>query len=172
MARKQDEALCYKYIKNSLSDRLCDLYASRVTDPRLLWNALETNFKPKEEHVNYRHLVSKYLEFQMVEEKSVFDQMRDLHYLVFKLDNQSIFLPPELQIGAVLTRLPPSWKEFSETMMTKSNNFAFNFLMNTIDKKAMGLQPPPRFDGRVPRLAPPKVNLGVKRNNFKKKNAQ
>ena len=61
---RESEELCVGHIKNSLSDRLYDLYAP-VTDPRELWKALELKYKAHEEGTN-KYLVSKYLEFQMV----------------------------------------------------------------------------------------------------------
>ena len=57
------------HIKNSLYDRLYDLYVS-VKDRRELLSALELKYKAYEEGTN-KYLVSKYLEFQMDDEKPI-----------------------------------------------------------------------------------------------------
>ncbi|GKC86851.1 hypothetical protein Tco_1147500, partial [Tanacetum coccineum] len=48
MIRKEDETLCCGHIKNSLSDRLYDVYAP-IIDPRKLWSTLEFKYKQQEE---------------------------------------------------------------------------------------------------------------------------
>ncbi|GKC89781.1 hypothetical protein Tco_1150430 [Tanacetum coccineum] len=50
MIRKEDETLCCGHIKSSLSDTLCNLYAS-VTNPRELWSALEFKYKTHEQEI-------------------------------------------------------------------------------------------------------------------------
>ncbi|KAJ9565841.1 hypothetical protein OSB04_001807 [Centaurea solstitialis] len=69
--RKEAEALCLGHIKNTLSDRLFDLY-SPISDPRELWKALEQKYKTHEEGTN-KYLVFKYLEFQMVDDKPIME---------------------------------------------------------------------------------------------------
>ncbi|GJZ50586.1 viral movement protein [Tanacetum coccineum] len=83
MIRKEDETLCCGHIKSSLSDTLCDLYAS-VTNPRELWSALEFKYKTHEQDTN-KYLVSKYLEFVMVEGKTIMEQVHELQVFVNKL---------------------------------------------------------------------------------------
>ncbi|GJU78150.1 copia-like retrotransposon [Tanacetum coccineum] len=87
MIRKEDKTLCCGHIKNSLSDTLCDLYAS-VTNPRELWSALEFKYKTHEQGTN-KYLVSKYLEFVMVEGKTIMEQVHELQVLVNKLKARS-----------------------------------------------------------------------------------
>jgi hypothetical protein len=89
--RRESQELCVGHIKNSLSDRLYDLYAP-VTDPVELWKALETKYKAYEEGTN-KYLVSKYLEFQMVDDKPIMEQVHELQVLVNKLNSLSIPLP-------------------------------------------------------------------------------
>nr|KAJ0212114.1 hypothetical protein LSAT_V11C400178980 [Lactuca sativa] len=101
---RESEELCVGHIKNSLSDRLYDLYTS-VKDPRELWNALELKYKAHEEGTD-KYLVSKYLEFQMADDKSIIEQ-----------------------VGAIIAKLPPSWKDFSKRMMHKFEDYSLDDLM-------------------------------------------
>ena len=71
--RKEQEHLACGHIKNVLSDRLYDLY-SPITCPRELWKALENKYKAHEEGTN-KYLLSRYLCFQMVDEKPILEQL-------------------------------------------------------------------------------------------------
>nr|GFA63947.1 copia-like retrotransposon [Tanacetum cinerariifolium] len=94
------------HIKNSLSDRLYGVYAP-ITDPQKLWSSLEFKYKQQEEGTN-RYLISKFFDFQMVDEKPILEQVHELHILVNKLNVLSIPIPEMLQVGAVVLKLPPS----------------------------------------------------------------
>ncbi|XP_052625720.1 uncharacterized protein LOC128132793 [Lactuca sativa] len=124
---RESEELCVGHIKNSLSDRLYDLY-SPVKDPKELWNALELKYKAHEEGTNKYH-VSKYLEFQMVDDKSIMEQVHELQVMVNKLNALTISLPELFQVGAIIAKLPPSWKDFSKRMMHKSEDYSLDDLM-------------------------------------------
>ncbi|GKA98674.1 zinc finger, CCHC-type containing protein [Tanacetum coccineum] len=97
MIRKEDETICCGHIKNSLFDTLYDLYAS-VTNPRELWNALEFKYKTHEQGTN-KYLVSKYLEFVMVEGKTIMEQAHsDPVYKDLHLGSSKEAKEPNLQI--------------------------------------------------------------------------
>ncbi|GJU02491.1 copia-like retrotransposon, partial [Tanacetum coccineum] len=97
MIRKEDETLCCGHIKNSLSDTLYDLYAS-VTNPRELWSALDFKYKTHEQGTN-KYLVSKYLEFIMVEGKMIMEQVHKLQVLINKLKALSIPITEAFQVS-------------------------------------------------------------------------
>ncbi|KAJ9547349.1 LOW QUALITY PROTEIN: hypothetical protein OSB04_019892 [Centaurea solstitialis] len=124
LLRKEAEVLCLRHIKNTLSDRLFDIY-SPITDPRELWKALEQKYKTHEEGTN-KYLVFKYLEFQMVDDKPIMEQV---HVLVNKLNALSIPIVELFQVGAIIAKLPPSWKDFYKRMMRKSEDFSLDDLL-------------------------------------------
>ncbi|XP_023749432.1 uncharacterized protein LOC111897715 [Lactuca sativa] len=124
---RESEELCVVHIKNSLSDRLYDLY-SPIKDPKELWSALELKYKAHEEGTN-KYLVSKYLEFHMVDDKPIMEQVHELQVMVNKLNALSISLPELFQVGAIITKLPPSWKDFSKRMTHKSEDYSLDDLM-------------------------------------------
>ena len=127
LVRKEAEDLCLGHIKNSLSDRLYDLYAP-VTSARELWKALEDKYKAHEEGTN-KYLISKYLDFQMVDDKSILEQVHELQVLVNKLTALSIPLPEIFQVGVIIAKLPPTWKDFSKRMMHKSEDYSLDELL-------------------------------------------
>ncbi|GJS50131.1 copia-like retrotransposon [Tanacetum coccineum] len=127
MIRKEDETLCCGHIKNSLSGTLYDLYAP-ITNPRELWSALEFKYKTHEQGTN-KYLVSKYLEFIMVEGKMIMEQVHKLQVLINKLKALSIPITEAFQVGAILTKLPSSWKSFSKKMLNKTEDYSLDDLL-------------------------------------------
>ena len=125
--RKEQEHLACGHIKNVLSDRLYDLY-SPITCACELWKALENKYKAHEEGTN-KYLVSRYLRFQMVDEKPILEQVHELQVLVNKLNILSIPVPKIFQVGAIVDKLPPSWKDFSKRMMHKSEEYSLDDLL-------------------------------------------
>ncbi|KAF5775122.1 putative RNA-directed DNA polymerase [Helianthus annuus] len=127
LIRKEAEDLCLGHIKNSLSDRLYDLYAP-IKSARELWKALEDKYKAHEEGTN-KYLIAKYLDFQMVDDKSILEQVHELQVLVNKLTALSIPLPEIFQVGVIIAKLPPGWKDFSKRMMHKSEDYSLDELL-------------------------------------------
>ncbi|KAJ9565484.1 hypothetical protein OSB04_001450 [Centaurea solstitialis] len=128
LLRKEAENLACGHIKNALSDRLYDLYAS-ITCPRELWKSLEHKYKAQEEGTN-KYLVSKYLRFQMVDDKPILEQVHELQVLVNKMNTLSIPIPEIFQVGAIIDKLPSSWKDFSKRMMHKSEDYSLDDMLN------------------------------------------
>ena len=182
--RRESEQLCLGHMKNTLSDRLYDLYAS-VTDPRELWNSLELKYKAHEEGTN-KYLVSKYLEFHMIDDKPIMEQVHELQVLVNKLTALSIVLPELFQVGAVLAKLPPSWKDFSKKMMHRSDDFSLDDLMKHLrieeearnrDRKGKGVSSVHHVSGggsgqKGKTGFKNKKGLAPKKKEFKKPNPQ
>nr|KAJ0197577.1 hypothetical protein LSAT_V11C700367030 [Lactuca sativa] len=76
-----------------------------------------------------KYLVSKYLEFQMADDKSIMEQVHELQVMVNKLNALSISIPELFQVGAIIAKLPHSWKNFSKRMMHKSEDYSLEDLM-------------------------------------------
>nr|KAJ0194771.1 hypothetical protein LSAT_V11C700357350 [Lactuca sativa] len=118
---KESQELYVGRIKNSLSDRLYDIYVP-VKDLRELWSTLELKYKSHEEGTN-KYLVSKYLEFQMADDKPIMEQV-----MVNKLNVLSISIPELFQVGAIIAKLPPSRKDFSKRMIHKYEDYSLDDL--------------------------------------------
>ena len=124
---KEQESLACGHIKNALSDRLYDLY-SPITCPRELWKAMESKYKAHEEGTN-KYLASRYLHFQMVDDKLILKQAHEIQVLVNQMKMLSIPIPEIFQVGAIIDKLPPSWKNFSKRMMHKSEDYSLDDLL-------------------------------------------
>jgi len=121
--RTEDEELARGHILNTVSDRLYDLY-TEIKSPRELWEQLDFKYKAEEEGTN-KYLVSKYLDFKMVDNKPILEQIHELQVLVNKLRILKIVLPEVFQVGAIIAKLPPSWKDFAKKVLTQVRGHFF-----------------------------------------------
>src|SRR4051812_19207939 len=78
--RAKCTGLCRGHILNIVFDRIFDLYCT-VNDPRELWEALDFKYKAEEQGTN-KYLIDQYLEFKMVDNKSIMDQIHELQVIV------------------------------------------------------------------------------------------
>ena len=128
--RAKDTGLCRGHILNMVSDRIFDLYTS-VKDPRELWEALDFKYKAEEQGIN-KYLIDQYLEFKMVDNKSIMDQIHELQVIVNKLSILKIVLPEIFQVGVIISKLPHSWNGFAKKLMHKSEDFTMEEIQKTL----------------------------------------
>nr|KAJ0207727.1 hypothetical protein LSAT_V11C500270100 [Lactuca sativa] len=65
----------------------------------------------------------------MADDKSIMEQVHELQVMVNKLKALSISIPELFQVGVIIAKLPPSWKDFSKRMMHKSEEYSLDDLM-------------------------------------------
>jgi len=53
------------------------------------------------------------------------DQIHEIQMLISKLSDLDIKVPDSLQVGAVLSKLPPSWNEYRKKMLHSTYNYTF-----------------------------------------------
>jgi len=75
-AWEEADFLCKNFILNGLSDDLYDYYISNKT-AKEIWDALQKKYDTEEASTK-KHAVSRYLKFQMTDEKSVEAQSHEL----------------------------------------------------------------------------------------------
>ncbi|RVW44269.1 Retrovirus-related Pol polyprotein from transposon TNT 1-94 [Vitis vinifera] len=120
--REKDELICRGHILNALSDRLYDLYTN-TNSAREIWEALENKYKAEEEGTK-RFLISQYIDFKFVDEKPLLPQIHKLQVIVNKLKVLKIELPEAFQVGAIVVKLPSSWKGYRKRILHKSEDYS------------------------------------------------
>ncbi|XP_058753877.1 uncharacterized protein LOC131627055 [Vicia villosa] len=120
--RKEDELLCHGHILNTLSDCLYDLYTNTAS-AKEIWKALEFKFKAEEEGTK-KFLISKYFDFKMLDSKPILAQVHELQVLVNKIKAVKIDVPEAFQVGAIIEKLPPSWKGYRKKLLHSSEDFS------------------------------------------------
>ncbi|WKA00091.1 hypothetical protein VitviT2T_018481 [Vitis vinifera] len=120
--REEDELICRGHILNALSDRLYDLYTNTYS-AREIWEALENKYKAEEEGTK-KFLISQYIDFKFFDEKPLLPQIHELQVIVNKLKVLKIELPEAFQVGAIMAKLPSSWKGYRKRILHKSEDYS------------------------------------------------
>ena len=135
-----------------------------------LWNALEKNFGTEDVGLK-RFSVEKYLDFQMVDDKSLMDQVHEFENFVYELRLKGVELNEILLVTSLIKKIAFSWNEFARMLKQKPKDFSFTDLLIFIriegHRNTQKIFPIPGFCVRENI----KENIHKpKSNNFKKKN--
>ncbi|KDP28479.1 hypothetical protein JCGZ_14250 [Jatropha curcas] len=111
-----DDYMCRRNILASLSDALYYQYSKNAKSAKELWEELKLVYL-YEEFGKKRSHVKKYIEFQMVEEKPILDQVQELNSIADSIVATGIFIDEKFHVSAIISKLPPSWKDFCMKLM-------------------------------------------------------
>ncbi|KAL5537437.1 hypothetical protein UlMin_045733 [Ulmus minor] len=120
--REDDELICRGHILNALSDRLYDLYTN-TKSAKEIWIALEFKYKAEEEGTK-KVLISKYFDFKFLDDKPLLPQIHELQIIVNKLKAVKIELLEPFQVGAIIAKLPPTWKGYRKKVLHRSEDYS------------------------------------------------
>nr|CAB3471194.1 unnamed protein product [Digitaria exilis] len=101
---------CLSRLLNIISNRLFNLY-SKFESAKALWTELESEFS-EVDNGNESFATESYLNYKMVEGRSVMEQLQELQLLVRDLVQYNRLLPDSFQVNAILAKLPSSWRDF------------------------------------------------------------
>ncbi|XP_074263407.1 uncharacterized protein LOC141586169 [Silene latifolia] len=167
---RDDDHICRQNIINTLCDNLYSHYSKKRGSARDLWEELKVTYL-YEEYGAKVSLVKKYIEFQIVEEKSVFEQVQELHHIADSLIASGMYVEEKLHVNVIISKLPPSWKPFSVELM-KEDYLPVWMLMNELKDEEEYRQNGNKNEGLRPRLAspvfPPAKKLGPERIPMKR----
>lgn len=123
-----DDLVCRHNILNSLSDHLFYLYSKKPTTAKELWEELKL-VNLCEEFRTKRSQVKKYIEFQMVEEKPVLEQVEELNNIADTIVAGGMVIEEKFHVSVIISKLPPSWKDICVKLMCEEH-LPFPMLMH------------------------------------------
>ena len=141
--RADDEVMCRGHILNTLSDSLYDFY-NPIESAKEIWNSLEYKYKTEKEGTD-KFLIYKYLEFSMVDTKSVLDQIHKLQVLVTKLRELKVEISESFQVGAIIAKLPQSWNDYRKKLLHRRDDMSLDELQKhlRIEEETRSRDPKP-----------------------------
>ena len=94
-----------------LTENLVDSYVLLPTGKEL-WDGLETQYGVSDAGSEL-YVMKQFLDYRMVEDRSVVEQAHEIHTLAKDLRNYSkespCVLPDKFVAGGIISKLPPSW---------------------------------------------------------------
>ncbi|KAM2422377.1 hypothetical protein ACFXTH_028601 [Malus domestica] len=126
-AWKHNDFLCRNYILNALDDSLYDVYVVCKT-AKELWESLEKKYKT-EDAGSKKFVVGKFLDYKMVDSKSVVSQTEDLQKIIHDIHVEGMVINESFQVTSIIEKLPPSWKEFKSYLKHKRKEMTLEDLI-------------------------------------------
>ncbi|XP_023539029.1 uncharacterized protein LOC111799782 [Cucurbita pepo subsp. pepo] len=114
-----DDHMCRHIILNSLSDSLFHKYTKRTMSARELWKELNSLYLC--DYGTRRSQVKKYLEFRMVEEKSILEQVEELNNIAESIISAGMRIDEDFHVSAIISKLPPSWTNVFVKLMREEH---------------------------------------------------
>ncbi|XP_031263390.1 uncharacterized protein LOC116121570 [Pistacia vera] len=160
-----DDNTCHRHILNSLSDHLYYQYSDKTKSAKELWEELKLVYL-FEEIGTKRSKVKKYIEFQMVDEKSILEQVMELNNIADSVVAAGMLIDESFHVNVILSKLPLSWKGLCIKLM-HAEHLSFLTLMDHI--KAEGETCERNSQGGPSKLLDPlAINFGPRMKEMKR----
>ncbi|KAF7844102.1 RNA polymerase II transcriptional coactivator KELP [Senna tora] len=111
-----DDFMCRRNILCYLSDHLFNQYANRKMTAKELWEELKFVYL-YEEFGTKRSQVKRYIEFQMVDENPLLEQVHEFNTIADSVVSAGTFFDENFHVSVIISKLPPSWKDVRIKLM-------------------------------------------------------
>jgi hypothetical protein len=109
---------------------------SSEEDREGIWEAPEARYGASDAGGEL-YLMEQFLDYRIVEDRSMVEQAHEVHALAKEPENYSkevpCVLPNNFVAGAIITKLPHSWRDFATSVKYKRKEFTFEDLIATLD---------------------------------------
>ncbi|KFK30674.1 hypothetical protein AALP_AA6G013400 [Arabis alpina] len=112
----RDDYLCHNHLLKSLSDHLYRHYSKKFKHAKELWDELKWVYQCEESN-SKRSQVRKYIEFSMVEERPILEQVQDFNRIADSIVSAGMFLDETFHVSTIISKFPSSWRGFCTRLM-------------------------------------------------------
>ena len=126
-AWKHSEYLCRNYVLNGLVDSLYNVYC-KITTAKELWESLDRKYKTEDAGTK-KFIVARFLEFKMVDSKTVMNQVQELQVILSEILSEGMVLGETFQVACIIEKLPPSWLDFKNYLKHKRKEMTIEDLV-------------------------------------------
>ena len=113
-----------------MSDDLYDYYCTFDT-AKDVWDALQKKYDTEEAGWK-KYAVSRYMRYQMVDEKSVVAQAYEVQKIMNEILSEGMKIDEQFQVSVLIDKLPPNWKDFKSTLRHKTKDFSLESLIKKL----------------------------------------
>ncbi|KAK1423986.1 hypothetical protein QVD17_19297 [Tagetes erecta] len=126
-AWNHSDFLCRNYVLNGMVDALYNVYCKAKT-AKELWDSLERKYKTEDAGTK-KFVVAKFLEFKMIDSKTVMSQLQELQVVLHDIHAEGMVLSETFQVAAIIEKLPPSWVDFKNYLKHKRKEMTIEDLV-------------------------------------------
>ncbi|XP_057470084.1 uncharacterized protein LOC130759042 [Actinidia eriantha] len=127
----EKDYLCHGRILSALSSNIYNIFCTTKTSIEL-WEALDFKYGSEDAGLK-RYYAEKFLDFQMVDGKTVMEQAHDFQNILFDLKRKGMELTDSFLVASLIKKLPPSWSEFGRMLKQKPDEYTFDELLVSLN---------------------------------------
>ncbi|KAA0067624.1 uncharacterized protein E5676_scaffold174G00110 [Cucumis melo var. makuwa] len=112
-------------------------FKSTMTTAKEVWGALQKKYDTEEAGLK-KYVVSRYLRYQMTDDKSVEAQSHEIQKITHEIISEGMPLDDQFQVAVIINKLPQLWKDLKNTLRHKTKEFSLESLITRlrIEEKA------------------------------------
>ena len=129
-AWKHGDFLCKNYILNALQDSLYGVYIA-YPPTKEVWKALDHKYKANDAGAK-KFLVAKFLNFTMVDSKSILTQVEELQIIIHGILTEGMTISESFQVAAITDKLPSRWSDFKNYLKHKRKEMSMEDLISRL----------------------------------------
>ncbi|XP_073119778.1 uncharacterized protein [Henckelia pumila] len=114
-AWSHSDFLCHNYTLNGLNNTLYSIYLGK-------------KYKTEDAGIK-KFVVGKFLEFKMVDTKTVINQVQEFQIILHDIMAEGMMISESFQVAALIEKLPPLWKEFKNYLKHKRKEMGLEDLI-------------------------------------------
>ena len=114
-----------------LGENIVDAYAS-IDNGKDMWNALEAKFGVSDAGTELC-IMEQFYDYRMTEERSVVEQAHEIQSFARELEHFNCILSDKFIDEGIITKLPPTWRNFATSLKHKRQEFSVSDLIGTLD---------------------------------------
>ncbi|KAE8736163.1 UPF0481 protein [Hibiscus syriacus] len=126
-AWKHSDFLCHNYILNGLSDALYEVYNVKKK-AKELWESLDHKYKTEDAGAK-KFLVAKFLNFVMVNSKTVVNQVQEFQLIIHSILAEGMIISESFQVATIIEKLSPAWNDFKNYLKHKRKEMTVEYLI-------------------------------------------
>ncbi|KAA0056529.1 uncharacterized protein E5676_scaffold106G00280 [Cucumis melo var. makuwa] len=122
--------ICKNLILNGITDELYDYYNTMAT-AKEVWDLRQKKYDTEEAR-SKKYAVSRFLQYQMTDDKSVEAQSHEIQKLAHVIISEGMPLDDQFQVTVIIAKLPPLWKNFTNTLRHITKEFSLEILITRL----------------------------------------
>ena len=126
-AWNDSDYFCHNFMMNCLTDSLYNVYSSKNT-AKELWESLDKKYKTEDAGAK-KYIVGRYLDFKMVDSKTVVSQVQELQLIFHEIHAEGMVISESFQVASVIEKLPSGWKDFKNYLKHKRKEMSLEDLI-------------------------------------------